>query len=377
MIEVTRKEPNSQKGSFQTTTWLFRYFGRGLAAGLGPVIWEATSDRAVFAIEAGLFIFQSVMGFLLTEEYMTKKWKSSKVIDTRKLGKDSNEQEGYLQLLYKTFSDSIFYKMVLFNILTGLLPSAGLSMFYFLSDELHYTPKTMALLDFVGQISQIVGVLCYKFGFKHFKIRRLYSTVIIFSTLISILPILITLPGKRCLVEDRGSFNNDTISSFNRTFTSEHCYLFREFGYPSLPFAFSDDVFGQILDELKNMPLLNLTGILCQQSVEGVAYSLSIGIQNWVVILQQPINSALTHAMNIDHNSFQNLPVLLVICSSLELLSICFVRFLPDESIVDISVKYDQKMQIETLQQMADEAEAFNTDLKKEDNRTYEELVII
>lgn len=364
MVEITKEEIHDHKGSFQTTMWLGRNCGRALAAGLGPVLWEVTTDGTVFGIEAALFLFQSFLGLLLPEKRLTKPKHNAKVVDTRRLGNLSEPKDTYCGLLKKTFSESIFYKLIIFNILTGLLPSAGLSMFYFLSDELHYTPKTMALLDFIGQVSQIIGVLFFKYGFRKFKIRKLYLYVTILSTLISILPIVITLPGKHCLIEDGGT---NSTSFGTQNFTSEHCYLFEEFGLDSLPFAFSDDVFGEILDKLKNMPLLTLTGILCQQTVEGVAYSLSIGIQNWVVTVQQPINSALTHAMQIDHNNFRNLPLLLVLCSSLELLSICFIWFLPNQSISEISFAYKDRLDRKNLNEAYLEDRTFTNEITKEE----------
>lgn len=363
MIEITRNEENSKKGNYQVNTWLIRSLGLGLAALLGPVIWNQFGERVVYLIQALMFSTQAMVGTLVSDQEVEYKVAEAPPVTDEIDEQSTDEESSYIKAVRKTFSNSVFYKLTIFNVLTGLTPSAGLAMFFFLTDELKYPPELMGLLDAVGVLSKIIGILLFKYYFHTVRIRKLYAYSIFFGAFVAILPLSITLrhwdqnacdaPSNQTMhggyeyeyIEFEGIWhgmdNNRSLVNINdtndtSTYDTDVCYLFEAYGIPSVPFAFSDDVFEEILDQLRHMPFLSLTGMFCMRFVEGLAYSLSLGIINTVYVLKGPINREFMKALDIDHNRFGNLPWFLGICTSINIATLLLIRLIPNKTIREL-----------------------------------------
>ena len=353
MIMETMREVGDEKGNFQLSTWVFRYIGRVLGGYLGASIWVLAGREAIYAIQGSVFLLQALVSLTLMEE--SSPFRAS-VMSTVPKHQERRSMREYLNSIRKTFKNSIFIRLIMFNVVTGLLPSGGPAFFFFLNDELKYHPSTMGLLDALGELSKIMGILLVKRYKKTLKIKKLYLYTQFASIIVSLLPIFITIQTPCGWDEEIDLGLNQTFPGANETeyeqyyfesvqnvsFLEEYanpnytatlpldteraCYLFERIGVSSYWFVFSDDVLGVALDTIKHVPLYLLTAILCEKDVEGIAYSLSLNVQNLVYLIQMPISSAVTQSFGITHGNFTNLSWMMLLCLLLEVIPILFLQ---------------------------------------------------
>lgn len=117
------------KGFFQCLCWSVRSVGSGIGGQVGPIMYREGGVALVFGVQGGLFLLQAVVGgYFLREPRQTPK-----VVDGEgSVYSTASDKRSKNRKLLHTLMRPMVYKLLLFNLISSLLPSGGKSVFYFL-----------------------------------------------------------------------------------------------------------------------------------------------------------------------------------------------------------------------------------------------------
>ncbi len=392
IIEDGRNEENDKKGKLQIQMWSFRYLGTMIGEMGGPLLWEAIKSEGVYGVLSALCIVAILLGVILKDRP-----RRSYILNTRESISNttldySNKEEitpvslteqgqpkyeekiqiadiKYLwTLVMLTLTNPTLKQLLLFNLIISLMPNAGFALFYYLTDELKFNTTQMAWLGFIAGAGRLIGINIYSL-FNQNNIRCVYSVVGILSIFVTIFPILLAIrvPVNYTLNEmsffrnvsswDPIQIGNNTQFFNNNTneyiLQNDTVPLSDLFGFDRFWCALSDDTLGQIFDEIRNMPLLTIASITCKALVEASAYSTLLSLLNATSGLRRLVDSAFTGILNIDHGKFENLWILILICSIAEIISVVLALvFVPSITLKDVAEEIKEREDIakETLE---------------------------
>ncbi len=323
VVEDSKDEPPDKKGVTQTFMIRSRLLGDTVGGVMGPVLWKYVGSNGVFGMLAGVCAKGFIMGILLKEPARVEE-------------PDDVKQGVYkmVKAACSTLNDPIFRGTLIFMLITGLLPSAGIAMFYYFTEELDFTPEFMSLLSLLGGILRFIALTFVYPYLKRFKIRRMYAALAIMGFILSGIPVLLTYQIK-VIDADVDYFRQ----KYNMT-TNDTIYapLSDILGLNNYACAIASDPLDQAIDELKNMPIYNLAALACDKKVAGGAYALVMSLLNLVGGLRRVIDNHIMKALGIDHYKSAGLWILVLICSLSELLPVipdCFL--VPDASLEELA----------------------------------------
>ncbi len=391
IIEDGREEDNDKRGKLQSKMWAWRYFGCMLGDTCGPLMWKDIKSEGVYAILSATCTCSLIGGIVLKDRQRrgrilnTKESTSNTTLDysyTEDVVMEQVTEEGnpvfktltqspnlaYLwSLVMLTLTNPVLKKLLMFNVLASLLPNAGFALFYYLTDAMGFTPRQMALLGFISGFGRLVGINIYT-CFNQSNIRQIYVVVGILSVFVTIFPILLAIqvPIIPVLIPMQVPVNNQTdlgnvtiwkqiMVNDSDVYTNTGEYLLKNqtvpisdmLGLDRFWCALSDDTIGQILDEIRNMPLLSIATITCKALVEASAYSTLLSLLNATSGLRRLIDSLVMQALGIDHNRFENLWLLILICSLAEIFSVVLAYwYVPSTTLKKVAIELEEHEEI-------------------------------
>ena len=77
--------------------------------------------------------------------------------------------------MFQAIKEPIFYKVLIYLFLTGLIPSFGTFGYYFMLDVVQISKATIALLGVLGYICLMAGSSIYNYAFNNKEIRTLMT----------------------------------------------------------------------------------------------------------------------------------------------------------------------------------------------------------
>lgn len=72
-------------------------------------------------------------------------------------------------------------------------------MFFFYTEELHFTPEFMGRITFVGELASLGGVGLFNFYLKDIPLRKLFRWTCIIGTLLGLTQLLLVTGANRSL----------------------------------------------------------------------------------------------------------------------------------------------------------------------------------
>ena len=171
-------------------------------------------------------------------------------------------------------------------------------MFYFGTNELNFKPEFLGKVQLFSSIASLIGVGVYRTYLKDLKIRD----IILWTTIISV-PLGLT-----------------------QYILATHSN--RLIGIPDTAFALTDSVVLTVLGQIAFMPTLVLAASLCPPGVEGTLFASLMSIYNASGTLSQEVSAWLTSLLGVTDTNFDNLPLLIVICSFSGLLPLPLIGLL-------------------------------------------------
>lgn len=182
-----------------------------------------------------------------------------------------------------------------------MTPNASGAMFFYETNELHFTPDFMGKVALIGQIATLLGVGVYNFFLKSVSLKKIFTWSCILSTII-------------------GATQFILITGINR-----------EYGLSDQLFVLGDSVVLNVLGEVAFMPGLVLAARICPEGVEATLFALLMSIYNGGSIASSSIGAWLTSLLGVTSDDFSNLIPLLSICLLSNLFPLAFLSLLPED----------------------------------------------
>ena len=282
--EILKKTEYDAK-DFISMFFLIRTFGYLISSYLQGKIIEIFSLKTIFLITSFIGFLIIISGFLLIEEKI-----------------ETNENE------YKIINDLItfiqkknIYIPLLFMILFGCSPSYSQPLFYFITNQLKFTPSNLGIISMFSTLFSLIGIFIYKKYLKNIKIKKM----LLIGTII-----LIFLSFTTYILVKR----------INLIFKIND-FIFLLFGNCII----------SLIGDLVAMPILSLSAILCPKNLEGTVYSLFMSANNFGYSLGNLFGSFLTEFFMVTHNHFDNLGKLVITSNLLSFLIIPIILFINDK----------------------------------------------
>lgn len=336
IVEDSRAETSIQKGNLQTSMWYCRFIGEAAGDIGGPILWSRLGSNGTFAavtitatlgLVSGLFLADSPRSLVLAESHHP----SGKIEDFNIgnesprfiLGESGSDLTSRtkrrhtflngLQLIKKTIFSPFLRLVLLYNLLTSIFPSASLAMFFYITDDLKFTPEQMSVLGLCGAAGKLIGMGVFKL-LKPYNVQQVFLFTSGIGMLLTNFSLLVTI-----------KFSN-------------HLTAAEIMGFDLFWCAILDDVIGDAMEAIRFMCIIIISNMVCERAVEAGSYSTILSLMNISGALKKVVESALMRALNIDSGHFTNLSFLLVICLGFKLLSfLMIVPLIPDASIHDLS----------------------------------------
>ncbi len=375
VMEAQKEEKN--KGDTQTIMWIARDCGQALGEFIGPVLWNAMGSAGVYASLGSVSLSASLMALLYQEEKrrgirLKKHVEVKGVVNLVDFATDDSilvsggEVSWVLpetslkfgqmfSLVKKTVLHPMLFPLLCFNLFSSLFPNSGLALFYYLTGPMNFTPKDMGVLGSISAGGRVLGAVFYRF-IRRYSIRTVYLIVGFLSVIVSVMPIFI---GYRMKFQEAANLVGVERATYVfQNATGVDLALSEILGLNSFVFALSDDTLGSILDTIRNMPVLNVTSIVCARAVEASAYATVLSLLNAFSGLRRLIDMGILAAFGITYTDFDNLYKLLILCSAFELFSVllAFTPLVPAIRIDDVK-EFSEDKSIDIQESRTDRAE--------------------
>lgn len=345
-IEESRGESPSIRGRFQMIMWGCRAVGSAIGNILGPILWKQVKPEGIYLIcgcSGAVVLFFAFFfpdfkrnpdGLLVGHDEETMDTDSlyhdSRAIPTKESGGDAYTPIRVrfnlctaLRLIWKTLSHPALKRLLFFNVLISTFPSPGTALFYYLINFLRFTPEQMGSLGIVSAFGQLVGYLIF-ICMNRIDLKILYATATLLGFVVTLLPLLVAI-------------NLDLPPSYPT--------LAEYLGFDNFWCSISEDTIGEAIEEIKHMAMLIVANTVCERTVEAGAYATVLSFLNLFSGIRQFVDAFFMHILHLSYTNFVNLPILIYICMSFDLVALVLTFWiLPSTNVAKIAEEEERKI---------------------------------
>jgi folate/biopterin transporter len=280
---------NTEKaGDLQSQCWGAAAVGGILSAYFSGSLLTVITPQTIFLITAFFPLLISASSILIEEKRDTSSAPNTYSAILSKIGNQSKQ-------IFTTFKNPAIYLPVVFIFFFQATPSPDSAMFYFSTNELGFTPEFLGRVRLVSSIASLVGVVVYRNYLRKLAIKDVIFWASLISTPLGLSQLLLTTHYNRVL------------------------------GIPDQVFVLTDSVVLTVLGQIAFMPILALAAAICPPGVEGTLFASLMSIYNAAGILSAEGGAALTSYLKVTDSNFDNLSLLLTICTLSNLLPLPFI----------------------------------------------------
>lgn len=317
VVKRVRNLPAERSGALQSLCWGSAAVGGLLSAYFSGQLLQTLNPRDIFAGTAILPFGTAFLAGLIVEDRCAPVSIQS-VVPTIKERASK---------LFGALSNSSVYLPVLFIFLWQATPSPESALFFFQTNVLHFKPEFLGRVRLAASVASLLGL-----GFYNTYLRKWpLKDIMLFATLVSV-PLALTQLA--------------LVTRFNVTL-----------GISDQLFALTDTAVLTALGQIAFMPTLVLAARLCPPGVEGTLFAALMSIYNASGVASNELGALLTSWLGISESNFEQLPLLIVVCTLSSLLPLPLLNLM-DRAPPDVSEK-----QLHEQSNLADETD----DAKKAD----------
>jgi folate/biopterin transporter len=314
VVQKTRESAETDPalaGGLQSLCWGSAAVGGLLSAYFSGSLLEVMKPQDVFALTAILPLVVASIGFLIDEEPVSKKTKTTNgVLTTMAANANANDGDiaqqedslldikGQISSLWEAIKQPQIYKPAAFIFLWQSTPTCEGATLFFMTDDLGFGPEILGRVRFIGAFSSLFGVWLYNSYLKTKSIKD----ILFWSTIISF-PL--------------GLLDLVLITHANRVV-----------GIPDTWFVFGDDVVLSVLGQIAFLPSLVLAARLCPKGVEAVLFATLMSINNGAGTIGTEVGAFLTKSLGVTETNFDNLALLSFVCNLTSLYPLLFIGWL-------------------------------------------------
>ena len=309
VVERAREsEDKSTTGSLQSLCWGMVAFGGIASSYFSGELVEEKGSAFVFACTAVFPLMIAGAAFLVKEERKNTEVAVIAGSEETKAFEMENNNNGSvmeagketLSTLWSVVRQKQIWGPALFMYLWQATPSPGSAMFYFSTNELHFSPEFLGRVSFARSLAALGGVGLYNAYFKYVPLKKMFTYSAILATALGSTQLLL-------------------VSGYNR-----------ELGISDELFALTDSAVLTVLGEISFLPVLVLAAKICPKGVEATLFASLMSLFNFGGVTSQFLGAGLTEKLGVTADNFDHLFELVTICNFTTLLPLVAVEFLND-----------------------------------------------
>tara|TARA_B110001452_G_scaffold263947_1_gene266176 strand:+ start:1567 stop:2793 length:1227 start_codon:yes stop_codon:yes gene_type:complete len=282
LVTAAKKESEENRGTIQSWSWGLRFVGGLFASASGAVAYEQLGYAPVFLLNSMIPVAVAILACFIEEDT------TFTPTDWRKTG----------STLVNAIRQPGIFKPALFLFLICVTPGYGGALTFFYERELGFTPSEFGMLDVMGHVVSIVGIMIYKRWLRNVSFPKIFGAALLLSFVLENTMLLLVL------------------------------HVNRQMGIPDYVFAFIERVTIALVGQFITMPMVVLGARLCPPGVEGSLYALLMSITNIGGVVATEWGSLLTNMFGVTANNFTNLWKLMLLCHCFDLIPIASLRLL-------------------------------------------------
>ncbi|CAK9206025.1 unnamed protein product [Sphagnum troendelagicum] len=314
VVERARGESQGTSGSLQSLCWGSCAVGRIVSAYFSGYFVENLGVRFVFGVTALFPLITSGVAGLVDEEPWSPRSRRISLLhpaesadpdETRGLISFLKTSKIQLDSLWETIKEPNILMPTIFLFLFQATPTSEKAMFFFLTNKLGFQPEFMGRVQLVVAFANLAGVALYNTYLKHVSLKKMFFWTTILGMVLGLTQLLL-------------------VTGTNRTL-----------GMSDEWFCAGDSLVLTVIAQVAFMPIMVLAAKLCPPGVEATLFATLMSISNGAGIAGEFLGAGLMKVLGVTGDSFDNLPLLLVICYVSTLLLLPFLLLLPSETTMD------------------------------------------
>ena len=280
---------NVAAGDLQSLCWSAAAVGGILSAYFSGSLLQTVTPKTVFLLTAVFPLLISAVSFLIDEKAE---------IFQPSIKEFTSTVTDQLTTLKDTLINPRIFLPVLFIFAWQATPTPDSAMFFFTTGELGFGPEFLGRVRLAASLAALFGVTIYRTFLKDVSIKK----VVLWTSLLSV-PLSLT--------------QLMLVTHYNRVL-----------GIPDQVFALTDTVVLTVLGQIAFMPTLVLASTLCPPGIEGTLFATLMSIYNGAGTVASELGALLTSTLGVTEKNFDNLPMLVLLCSLGSLLPLPFINVL-------------------------------------------------
>ena len=280
---------NVAAGDLQSLCWSAAAVGGILSAYFSGSLLQTVTPKTVFLLTAVFPLLISAASFLIDEKAE---------IFRPSIKEFTSTVTDQLTTLKDTLINPKIFLPVLFIFAWQATPTPDSAMFFFTTGELGFGPEFLGRVRLAASLAALCGVTIYRTFLKDVSIKK----VVLWTSLLSV-PLSLT--------------QLMLVTHYNRVL-----------GIPDQVFALTDTVVLTVLGQIAFMPTLVLASTLCPPRIEGTLFATLMSIYNGAGTVASELGALLTSSLGVTEKNFDNLPMLVLLCSLGSLLPLPFINVL-------------------------------------------------
>ena len=308
VVERARGEAPDKAGGLQSLCWGSSAVGSVASAYFSGSLVQAWGPRAVFALTAAFPLVTAAVAPLVRDAPLPLPMPSAPG-EAPPSGIGASAVAAQARRLWAAAQSRGIWLPALFLFIWQASPSPDAAMFFFTTEQLHFTPEFLGRARLAGALASLAGVTLYNARLKNVPIKRIFRATTLVGTALGLTQLVL-------------------VTGLNR-----------RYGISDQLFALTDTVVLTVLGQLAFMPTLVLAARICPEGVEATLFAALMSVFNAAGVASGALGAALTAALHVGTSAgapegtppdFANLPLLIVICNFAGLLPLPFL-FLLDE----------------------------------------------
>lgn len=268
-ITVSYAKVETKKGITQTNTWISRSLGTLIGFIFGGMLYKATNTKTVLNFTAMLPMINTLVIWNIPERTLENK-------------------PIYVKTLWENFVKQRHFILILF--MFHITPNYGVFYQYFLKEKLKYNSDQFTYLSIASSFSFLIGLICFKYYFRKFKLDKLLMRAVVVSAVIRLSQLLVVLN------------------------------VVPEFWLVAVD-GITESFFGQLV----MMPLIVVAGNVCDDGLEGSFFSFVMAVMNFGTFIADESGSLIAYTIGVSKTSFDNLYILMLIGMASDVLIPCLL----------------------------------------------------
>ena len=274
-------------GALQSLCWGSVAFGGILSAYYSGSLIETNGTRFVFGVTAMFPLLIACAAALVRED-------PARDADE---GTNENEREGYvaprraaraLELgtaLWSVGKRRAIWAPALFVFLWQATPNPGTAMFYFQTNQLGFQPEFLGRVALARAVAALAGVFLYNAYLKKTPLKKMFFGSAVAGASLGLTQLIL-------------------VTGLNR-----------EWGIDDRLFSLGDSVLLTVLGEVSFLPVLVLAARVCPAGVEATLFAALMSVFNAGGVVSGALGAALTSALGVTSENFDNLFWLVIVCN--------------------------------------------------------------